>query len=239
MLSSLSAVDLEVKNDLILFWIGRIDFFIAQYRVQEAIEVFRKLTKLAADPSPSNDRVRVRLALGALAADDRAVAIMLLNEMSTRLTTSEFLDLWIAGLYGNVLFYVLILAIPLVIRYAFEILRPKKKVRKEKVASEEDPQRGPILQNAGNPELMRAFVTSTGAGKIDPQFEEYLECLKQFGLHDGVDLKGIKLAYRNAVKEIHPDLQKNNQSVSDNSKFVEFTQAYDRLRELHRRFGRS
>lgn len=238
MLESLAKVDSAAKRELEFFWIGRIDTLILQYRVQEAMQSFQKFLEFSPDPSDINDRLRVRLAMAALAYEDRTLANKLLGEMSTSRSLSEFLDLWIAGLYGNVLFYVLALACPLVFRYAVEILFPAKKV-----VVKPAPQAEQVVQsnfnNAGNPEILKLFVQSTGQGKLDPNFEEYLECLKLFGLEDGVDLKGIKLSYRNAVKEIHPDLNVENQTPEKNAKFVELTQAYDRLRELHRSFGRS
>jgi len=242
MLNTLAVNDPSIKNELVAFLVGKINALLSQYRALEAAEVFNQLTKIIPDPSDGNDRIRIQLALGALVYEDRSSARKFIHEMSSSPSFSEYIDLWVAGLYGNVLFYVIALVIPVVIRYGYEILFASNR-RKRIVSAAENQnlshgRRILAKENVGEEDRPRAFVTAQGT-QLNPQYEEYLECLKIFGLQVGSDLKDIKMAYRNAVKEIHPDLHVKNQSPEANTRFVELTQTYDRLRELQRILGLS
>jgi len=80
------------------------------------------------------------------------------------------------------------------------------------------------------------LFSHAAAHGLNPKLHEYLGYLKQFGLNRDADLKSIKAAYRNAVKEVHPDL-KHNQSQSDSERFIQLTSAYERLLELRKEMG--
>jgi hypothetical protein len=67
---------------------------------------------------------------------------------------------------------------------------------------------------------------------------EYIEALKVFGLGVDATLSDVKNAYRQAVKEHHPDA-KPNPTAADNDYFISLTTAYERLVKLQEREGRS
>jgi len=64
-------------------------------------------------------------------------------------------------------------------------------------------------------------------------FDEYGECLSKFNLEKGATLSEIKVAYRNAVKSCHPDLNPRA-TTADTEQFIELTKFYEKLIELHR-----
>lgn len=85
------------------------------------------------------------------------------------------------------------------------------------------------------------FVSATprAAPTLDPEYQEYVNCLRVFRLQPGADTAKIKTAYRNAVKEYHPD--RHNQSGSGamaSEVFIEITRTYERLLKLHKRCGK-
>jgi hypothetical protein len=227
----------ELRDQHLNYWVNRIDFFLSTSNASDAINTFYYFLKYSPDPSDMNDRIRVKLALGVLDYEDRTTAGKFISEMSTPRKFSELFDLWIAGWYGNILYYVLAFSLPVVFRFAIDILKSKKIAN---TGHKSDPNLSSVNKISNkNFDENRVFVTATSSKQLNPLFEEYLECLKIFSLNDGVLLKDIKLAYRNIVKEIHPDLNVVQNKSSDNSRFVKLTQTYDRLRELHRMLGRN
>jgi hypothetical protein len=64
-------------------------------------------------------------------------------------------------------------------------------------------------------------------------FDEYGECLRRFNLEKGATLSDIKVAYRNAVKSCHPDLNPRA-TTADTDQFIKLTKIYEKLIELHR-----
>jgi len=70
----------------------------------------------------------------------------------------------------------------------------------------------------------------------DPQMFEYIEHLRTLDLPHPVKLKKIKRAYRNAVKGLHPDTNKNL-SESDSQKFIKLTYIYKQILKLRKELG--
>jgi hypothetical protein len=64
-------------------------------------------------------------------------------------------------------------------------------------------------------------------------FDEYGECLRRFNLEKAATLSDIKVAYRNAVKSCHPDLNPRA-TTADTDQFIKLTKIYEKLIELHR-----
>jgi curved DNA-binding protein CbpA len=52
-------------------------------------------------------------------------------------------------------------------------------------------------------------------------------------LPPGATLKEIKAAYRAAIKAIHPDRQRGAQRDAASEEFIEATQRYEKLLQLH------
>ena len=81
-------------------------------------------------------------------------------------------------------------------------------------------------------ELAPKQPRAQGAGVEVRLSAEYLEVLKFFNLNPQVSIAEIKLAYRQAVKAVHPDL--NQGAPADTTEeFICITQRYERLLELH------
>lgn len=62
---------------------------------------------------------------------------------------------------------------------------------------------------------------------------EHIKLLAFFGLPPGATLKEIKAAYRAAIKAIHPDRQRGAQRDAASEEFIEATQRYEKLLQLH------
>ena len=242
LLRASAQTDLSLHDELINFLSQKTLVLIQANRPSESLEAFADLLKLSPDPKLFNDRLRVQMALGFLGFEDRKHARLMLDSMQSPVLWLERLDLFIAGLYGNVLFYVVLMVVPVVIRYGYEIVFPSKgegvtvpepQQQYSGETAEEHISRN--ISRSYEEGTSRAFVTHKNSQQLNPHYEEYLECLSLFGLDETADLKSIKIAYRNVVKEIHPDLNANA-TEEMRSKFVELTQAYDRLCELQKMF---
>ena len=86
--------------------------------------------------------------------------------------------------------------------------------------------------NGYEAELAPKQPRAQGAGVEVRLSAEYLEVLKFFNLNPQVSIAEIKLAYRQAVKAVHPDL--NQGAPADTTEeFICITQRYERLLELH------
>ncbi|MDZ4785520.1 MAG: DnaJ domain-containing protein [bacterium] len=62
---------------------------------------------------------------------------------------------------------------------------------------------------------------------------ELKSCLSRFNLGVGASIDELKLAFRNSVKKVHPDV---NETQSD-EEFIKLNQAYDRIVELFQKCG--
>jgi hypothetical protein len=98
---------------------------------------------------------------------------------------------------------------------------------------------------ASNASSMKASTSSASERPVTPEAvraappqetpkpsPEYVEALSVFGLGVDVGLSEIKNAYRQAVKEHHPDA-KRSPTAQDNDYFIYLTTAYERLLKLH------
>lgn len=79
----------------------------------------------------------------------------------------------------------------------------------------------------------KRFVMSSALKRFDPRQREYESCLRFFSLPPNAGLDAIKLAYRNAVKSYHPDVNCDEQGLAS-QKFIEVTQIHDRIMELRK-----
>jgi len=81
----------------------------------------------------------------------------------------------------------------------------------------------------------RGFMVSE-MRRFSPAMQEYHRLLEHFSLSPAASVREIKAAYRNAVKEVHPDLRPDSNEASS-ARFVELTRIYDRVLELRRDLG--
>ncbi len=78
-----------------------------------------------------------------------------------------------------------------------------------------------------------AFAKLSVAGELSPKRNEYERCLQALSLTPKASLQEIKAAYRNLVKEFHPDRQKT-ESAEASDEFIRLTQVYDRALSLRK-----
>ncbi|MCO6429274.1 MAG: J domain-containing protein [Deltaproteobacteria bacterium] len=211
-------------------------------KLEQSRLVLSDLVEIRPDPNAANDKLRVEIALTLLGRDDRAGAAVVLESVKTALSLRHRMELILSGLYGPVVLYILLLSIPLLIKIGLSVVRAGRAEAAEETGFEmEEIDVSTLLHNASGRSAedlrRRAFVSNRAGRQLDPLYEEYLECLKVFGLDVNADVRAIKLAYRSAVKEIHPDLNAKNDNPRASERFIKLTKAYDRIRELQRMFG--
>lgn len=237
LLLSAARNDTEFNGQLIKFYFTRIQKLLGLFDISSAQRTFDRFQTMSNDPAMLDD-LKLEFALKYLQTGNREAANKIVATFSPSL--GEKLKLFIDGYYGNPLFYVLFLLVPLIIKLSYEFFNKVSYVPPaEEETNQEHYRMSPPEQQAGSPENdVSQFVSANRSIKQKNQLvEEYKDCLSVFELKKGVDLKTIKTAYRNAVRKIHPDLNADNQSPDDASRFVELTKTYDRLRELHRLLG--
>lgn len=194
--------------------------------------VLQRLFAVRPDPAPANDTVRGKVVEALLATGMVFEARSVAAEMTSSVSPILQLRLLLAGAYVEVgVLTGLVAAIFLAIVFLVWGRRsrrpkpviPKKNIRpkKEVEEDEEDEQPQP-----------RRFVVYSHGIKVGQGIDEYSECLKVFSLKPGVSLQKIKVAYRNAVKTCHPDLNPNA-GEAEAARFIQLTRTYEKLLELH------
>ncbi|MBX7138244.1 MAG: J domain-containing protein [Oligoflexia bacterium] len=91
-----------------------------------------------------------------------------------------------------------------------------------------------VAQMYQSPEGKAAFAALKKT--FSPKHNEYSECLKVLGLPAGATVRDIKLAYRTLVKEVHPDINKDNDPEKA-ARFISLTEKYERALDLRSELG--
>lgn len=187
------------------------------------------------DPSEENDSLRVAWVLKLLKYGDRYAAHEYMNQVGTAVSVDQRFKLLTSGMYidTRALFLVLLLSLgsPLVYflvrERAFQVLaRRFPHIGRRSIP---DPEHDEKKQQ------FRRFVTQSRTSAADEP-DEYRELLALFGLQSPITMQQIKMAYRNAVKECHPDMNPHA-GEAENARFISLTRSYERLVELHRGKG--
>lgn len=186
--------------------------------------------------SSLNEKLKVESAVGYLRAKNKRDAERILETRESSLGLYDRARLFMEGYYGEPLMYVLIIMIPLIVKLAYEFFTRPLSSRPSRRENVMQAPVGDSLNQSGDFEAAQ-FINTRMSQRGNPLVDEYEECLAVFKLRKGVDTKGIKTAYRTAVRKIHPDLNAGQQAPEDAQRFVELTRTYDRLRELHRLLG--
>jgi hypothetical protein len=184
------------------------------------------------DPSPENDQLRFSWARRLLNQGQLAQAQVILASTSTRAPVLLRLDLLITS---NPLLALVSSAVLFVGGLLFVFARRRVKVEKpQEVAHQRSDFREEEKASEGEDErVQRArFVRYSPDLRGGGIRDEYADLLSVFGMSPGVKLTSIKNAYRNAVKNCHPDLNLNASSA-EADKFIYLTQTYERLLQLH------
>jgi hypothetical protein len=198
--------------------------------------VLEQMIEVRPDPSFDNDRIRLdwaRMLLSrgeAYKADDVLMGVVtgvpLLTQVRMMVATINWLSAVLVLLCGAALFGIMrIKRARVVTKVEAEQGKFKTESRRRRGAP------GRLEQEDEEPQP-RPFVAFAGGARSERALEQYDRCLATFGLKAGVNLSGIKVAYRNAVKSCHPDLNPNS-TAADTERFIELTKVYDELLKLH------
>jgi hypothetical protein len=194
--------------------------------------VLQRLFAVRPDPAPANDVVRGKVVEALLAAGMVFEARSVAAEMTSSVSPVLQLRLLLAGAYVEV--GVLIGLIAATFLAVVFLVWGRRSRRPKPVAPKAKPQpkKGLEAEEEDEPPQPRRFVVYSHGIKVGQGLDEYSECLKVFSLKPGVSLQKIKVAYRNAVKTCHPDLNPNA-GEAEAARFIQLTRTYEKLLELH------
>lgn len=185
------------------------------------------------DPSEDNDAIRLLIVQALVKRKLLAQAGQILADVQTSVPLSYRARFFVAGLYFDARYvYVLFLA-PILAGLVLFIIEVWRRYRDEIVKAANDRISQVQAHTQADEAPRPQFVTSGFMRSASPAMIEYREALAIFGLGPGVDIKTIKAAYRNAVKEVHPDHLGGTADPSTAEKFISLTKTYERLLELH------
>ncbi|MBN8550753.1 MAG: J domain-containing protein [Deltaproteobacteria bacterium] len=230
-LRALSESDERVRAAYISYLERSFEYFIEKGSFDDVNYYFEHLTALRPDPNSANDRLRVQQISAYLDRKMMVSARDKLRQVQTGVPLFARARFTLAGLYFDPMYLVIsvvsLLAGAIVILLAELIGKLRRRLmhrisaRKAAAASEQEEE---VIQPA--------FVQSGLVRSMSPSMIEYRECLEVFGLTSEASLKAIKAAYRHAVKEVHPDLNKDlDQEASE--RFLLLTKTYERILELY------
>lgn len=190
------------------------------------------------DPNSRNDALRVAQIVRYSQYQNLAEAHRLAQRAGLHIPLATRFKLFWLNFYGDWLIIVGIGLIP-VLFLCLLYLGMNRRARESAVERDRERRQAsrPVSQ-VGDVQKAQIFAATPGSGTHDPHMQEYLDCLKIFGLKPGSDLKAIKNAYRVAVKKSHPDLRGTTNEAAS-ARFIELTKTYDRLIELNKIVRRS
>lgn len=224
MLRSLALKDPYISKAYLIALQDQLRFLADSDRVESAYKLLERILEIRPDPAQENDLARLHLSLAALDSGDRGLARSILNGKTGRLGLFNGLRLIFAGYYFSVWFIYILFAIALASAaiLLFKSL-PRLKFKSETIGTG-------IRRNAMDVMSSEESVGPrfTSPRVRDYQLEEYEENMALFGLHPGSSEKEIKAAYRNAVKEFHPDANPDANTLAS-EKFIELTNAYNKI----------
>ncbi|MBX7143737.1 MAG: J domain-containing protein [Oligoflexia bacterium] len=232
-LKTLSLADASVRDVY-----GKALDRLAQWNVQsglleQAQRALDQVLLVRGDPNVENDAVRLAIIQALVKRKLFVQAGQMLSDVQTSVPLNYRIKFFVSGLYFDVRYVYVLLLAPILAGLVLFIIEVWRRYRHElvKAANERIAQ---VSAHATTEEAPRPqFVTSSFMRSASPAMIEYREALAVFGLGPGVDLKTIKAAYRNAVKEVHPDHLGATADPSTAEKFIKLTKTYERLLELH------
>lgn len=255
MLSSMSAKDQEIRRAYIALILRQILAALREGDIPRSDAFMARLLQVRPDPSAGNDAIRIETALVYLELGDRGLALDRLSEVRMGISLGDRLRLGMAGLYVNRYLAIFFLVAPLVyvVWFLFVELRRFRADRLAQHSARVSPHASAAasapfvdeetsVEEGRNAATEAKLFTQTGLQKpTDPRLDEYEQCLAVLALNPKATLKEIKSTYRALVKGIHPDTQKFDEGGVGrgraSNRFIELTQAYDRVLELRRVLG--
>jgi uncharacterized membrane protein len=194
--------------------------------------VLNQAIALRSDPNRQNDSIRLLQAklytdLGMPAAAQRTI-----TDVQTIIGPIQRIELFMSGYYVDLINLMCFLAIFVIGGLLY--LRRNQTSPTTKVNNNISGAATRSINEAGE-EVRRQFVGMTARLK-DQHRQEYNKCLAKFGLEPDASEKMIKSAYRNAVKEVHPDMA-GDDNAHNPDQFIKLTEIYERALELRKELG--
>jgi DnaJ domain len=224
-------LDPEIRDGYLAYVTAVIGHLASEHRLLEALTWLDQLLSLRADPSNGNDELRIVLVEGFLDVGDIEKAQSVMADIQSSGHALLKLRVFFYSMRFGLAFAIVLgmLAFGFAVRFVLVRLSPLWTVS----TKVEPPRRPQAIPEWVEPEPLRKFVSvyrsgPNKGGRNDP----YAELLGLFGLTPGADLHAIKVAFRNSVKESHPDLTPDP-TPEKTAKFIELKEAYERLLQLH------
>ena len=200
---------------------------------------FERLTLVRPDPNTENDALRVFCVVRLHDGGYPAAAAELYGKVQTSLSLVDTYKLLSRGIMVDLTILICAICIPLLLILWLLLRRiPDKEVP---IVDEVDPL---IDEEFLNPEPENedqegddqpVFAAFVGRSR-DPVFLSYQKQLRKFKLEPDTALKDIKHAYRQAIKEVHPDINPDVDE-KDRERFLDLTNAYEKILKLRERLG--
>lgn len=239
MLRSLAEKDSAIKAAYIKALEDHVRFFLSEENFERAQEFSNKIYSIRPEASLATDRLNLEFTYALLKAGDRRAAKNKFAEIKSEVGMFEGLNLAFSGFYINKFLLIGLCLCPFLIALLVAFRYRQEFVFADEGAQSSDKNDRLQAQQEQEPQADMAGggFKKRGITIAPPDFsmEEYRTYLAKFDLEPGVDAKAIKVAYRNAVKEYHPDLNNNNESEAASEKFIELTMAYEKLIELEKK----
>ena len=203
---------------------------------EEVRQAFDQLLLIRPDPNPINDSLRVSIVEYLVQKGFLSQAKIQLADIQTGVSLWARLRFMFAGLYFDARYIYILILSPILAGFVLFCLEASRRYRAEiklKVAQAKSQARKIEEEEPQRPK----FVSSNFMRSASPTLVEYREHLAVFGLAEGVDIKSIKTAYRQSVKEVHPDHLGTSQDPKASEKFIHLTKTYERILELRQIIG--
>lgn len=254
----------SLKQPLVELYEARLMDSLRSQKTENLTSYYGTILALRPDPNPENDRLRLNIAVYARSEDAKHFALGRLEELKERGALTLRNKLWLVarGYYGwtqPILFLVLwLLIIGLAVVF---IVRPKFlfgwiEVRRKEIEAQERREReaeeyyrqkrsAAAQLNVSQRKLWvqpdqfdeRRYDTPGYARGLSSE-DEYSKLLKFFGLDDEASEDDIKRAYRDMVKQHHPDNLRKLDGISPEQveaaelHFIKIKETYDRILEM-------
>lgn len=199
-------------------------------RADMGVVLLSNLRELRPDPSVDNNALRVVLGEALLKQGRREVGSKLLAEAGVSESASVK---WMG--FAVPLFVGIVGA--LVAQAIMRRRRTAHGATKQEEAPSNTIHDADDVEGSNEGRGARNFVSYTRNPAHVQELSEYEELLGKFSLQVGATSSDIKLAYRNAVKSYHPDLNPHG-GQKEADMFISITKIYERLLELHQERGK-
>jgi len=209
----------------------------AQAKAGRLAETKRYLSLLRVyRPDPANDDVLREVILEGTGDVEKELRPELMNELKSRgeLTNEVKLRLVLKGYYGPIIPALILLSLlfPVIGLAAFTFVVVQRKVRGVSM-----PKLPKLIRR--KEKVLPGYLRPVEVEDQNSD-DEYTRLLRMFHLSDNATENQIKRAYREKMKELHPDRvsQEGMEKAENSEEFRELKHAYDRIFEMRRSWFR-